>query len=237
MGKHSAALVDTIVDPDNPVFEYTLSTRKGGETALTQRFNSFGLTWKSRQEFSHRMHFWKLQRSFDGMTVRAYGLDKGVNTNEEETFESVGDVNDHGKSTLRSQRDEDPADYWDTIVKLYAVNGILTPLFLLSVEEFEILEIHNTDLMIYQTSKWDGDIKKIIESKKDHFVKEDVEETLRDVGEKLIQNHQNLVGRLGEEKLGNLIERNRRILSGIEPGTNVTRLRAKQGYHFQRIKQ
>ena len=100
------------------------------------------------------------------------------------------------------------------------MNGILTPLFLLSVEEFEILEIHNTDLMVYQTSKWDGDIKKIIESKKDHFVKEDFEETLRDVGEKLIQNHQNLVGRLGEEKLGNLIERNRRILSGIEPGTN-----------------
>ena len=50
--------------------------------------------------------------------------------------------------------------------------------------------------------------------------KRTLKRTLRNVGEKLIQNHQNLVGRLGEEKLGNLIERNRRILSRIEPGTN-----------------
>ena len=57
MGKNSAALVDAIVDPDHPVFEYTLTTRKGGETALAQRFNSFGLTWKCPEEFSHRMHF------------------------------------------------------------------------------------------------------------------------------------------------------------------------------------
>ena len=69
MGKNSAALVDAIVDPDHPVFEYTLTTRKGGETALAQRFNSFGLTWKCPEEFSHRMHFWKLQRSFDGMRL------------------------------------------------------------------------------------------------------------------------------------------------------------------------
>ena len=84
-------------------------------------------------------------------------------------MERVNMLQEHRRQKLRSQRNEDLADYWDTIVKLYTVNGILTPLFLLSVEEFEILEIHNTDLMVYQTSKWDGDIKKIIESKKDNF--------------------------------------------------------------------
>ena len=69
MGKNSDALVNAVIDPNDPLFQYTITTRRGGEAALAQKFNSFGLTWQCTEEFSHRVHFSKLERNLDIMRL------------------------------------------------------------------------------------------------------------------------------------------------------------------------
>ena len=124
-------------------------------------------------------------------------------------------LHDTKQERLISEGHNNLANYWDVVSKLYAVNGLLTPLFLLPTEEYNALELTVLDLITYQVSKWDSDVRRVNESKRTKFGKEDVVKIMKEVGEGLIQNYQGLSQMIGEEKLSNIIERNRRILSGI----------------------
>ena len=65
IGKNSEALLNAIIDPDGELFKYREVTKRGSESNLTMKFPTLGLTWRCKDTFSHRMHFYKLQRLLD----------------------------------------------------------------------------------------------------------------------------------------------------------------------------
>ena len=166
------------------------------------------------------------------------GVDKGINTVEgeglltmNEVFRDiyqqmcnisnrVNKVQEVRRSLLRERGYDNLADHWEVVARMYASNGLLTPLFLMTTEEIDTLDLNITDLMAFQNLKWDHNHQKVMDSKKAKYTKEDVVEMMKGVGEKILLHHHKIEEVMGSEKVSEIMERNRRIQSGISTETN-----------------
>ena len=121
INKNSDALLNAIIDPDYPIFKYYATTRKNGETSLTQKFSTFGLTWQVAGKFAHRVHFSKLQRSLDTMHIsckmRVELMYFSGGFHSSVTDPKILEWKEHNRMTIEYERPENDYEYWWVKVK------------------------------------------------------------------------------------------------------------------------
>ena len=128
IGKNSEALLNAIIDPEGELFKYREITKRGNVSNLTMKFPTLDLSWKCKDKFSHRMHFYKLQRLLDTLHLSCrmriefmkYGAGFHPSIEQVELLDWKAQYMDrietiHQRVVIDYSKPENEFEYWATV--------------------------------------------------------------------------------------------------------------------------